>query len=90
MTGVGTTPVPISTATWFSSRDGQLAHFQNFREVLVQSDAANTPNVLVGVATAQFIKLTPGQGITLPVTSPQIIYVAAVSSTVTVNLLARE
>jgi len=90
LTGVTTTAVGLDTATWWSSRDGQLAAFRNFREVFVQADPGNTPNVLVGTKDRQFVPLTPGQGVTLPITSPSIIFVKAASATVTVNLLARE
>jgi len=60
------------------------------REVLIQADAANTTNVVVGDATAQYVALTPGQAITVPIISLQLIYAKMASLTGTVNWLARD
>ncbi len=77
-TSIGGTAVPLSTTT------------SNCREVLVQSDPANTTNMLVGSSAGQYIKLTPGQSITIPIISPSLIYVKMASSTGTANFLARD
>lgn len=77
-TGITTVAVPVSTTE------------TNIREVLIQSDAANTTNVLVGNATSQFLKLTPGQAITIPIISLSLVYVKMASGTGTVNYLARD
>jgi hypothetical protein len=68
----------------------QLDSSQNCREVLVQSDPGNSPNVLVGNSAHQYVVLTPGQSVTIPVISLTLVYVKAVSGTVTVNWLARD
>lgn len=77
-TGINGTAGPISTTT------------SNIREVLLQSDPANSTNMLVGNATAQEIVLTPGQSITIPIISLSLIYVKMVSSTGVLNWLARD
>ena len=78
LAGLTTTPVPLSTT------------HPNIREILIQSSPSNAVNVLVGTVQGQYLVLTPGQGITVPIISPSLIYVAAASSTVTVNWLARD
>lgn len=60
------------------------------REFLVQSDPANTTNVLVGNDTAQNVVLTPGQSINIPVLNLSRIFVKMASGTGTVNWLGRE
>lgn len=60
------------------------------REVLIQNDAANAGNLIVGSATSQYVALTPGQSITLPVFSLSLIYVKMSAGTGTVNWLARD
>lgn len=77
-TGITTVAVQVSTTE------------TNIREVLIQSDAANTTNVLVGNATSQFLKLTPGQAITIPIISLSLVYVKMASGTGIVNYLARD
>jgi hypothetical protein len=62
----------------------------NCREALIQSDPANTTNLLVGNVTAQTIVLTPGQSITVPIISLSLIYVKMASGTGTVNWLIRD
>lgn len=62
----------------------------NQREVIVQSDPANTTNLLVGNSTAQKVVLTPGQSINIPVISLSLIFVKMVSGTGTVNWLGRD
>lgn len=77
-TGIDTNPGPVSTNEF------------NCREVLIQSDPANTTNMLVGNSTAQYVVLEPGQAFTLPVISLSLIYVKMVSSTGTCNYIARD
>ena len=77
-TGISTTAVAISTTT------------ANIREVLIQSDPANTTNILVGSSTAQEVVLTPGQSITVPIISLSLIFVKMASGTGVVNWLARD
>lgn len=77
-TNATTTAVPVSTTTI------------NIRECIVQSDPANTTNLLVGTVLAQPIVLTPGQSITVPVISLSLIYVKMASGTGTVNWLVRD
>lgn len=85
-TGIGSsTAVPVSTASINGSNAAPA-----MREVLVQSDPANTTNMKVGSATRQDVILTPGQSINLPVFSPSLIYVKMVSSTGTVNWIGRD
>jgi hypothetical protein len=62
----------------------------NIREVIVQSDVANTTNLLIGDVTGQFIALTPGQAITIPIISMRLIYVKMASLTGTANWIARD
>jgi hypothetical protein len=77
VTGVTTSPV-------------QLHPTQNCREVMIQADPDNVGNLLVGTVVNQFIRLTPGQAITLPVISLNLIYVKMSTGTGTVNWLARD
>lgn len=77
-TGITTTAVQVSTTE------------KNIREALIQSDPANTTNVLVGNVDGQYLKLTPGQGTTIPIISLSLVYVKMVSGTGTVNYLARD
>ena len=63
---------------------------KNGREVLIQSDPANTTNVLVGSSTTQTIALTPGQSMTVPVFNLSLIYVKMASGTGTVNWFIRD
>lgn len=79
-TGVTVTAVQIIAA----------ADDKAIREALIQSDPANTTNVLVGSATAQHVVLTPGQSITIPVISLTRVYVKMSSGTGTVNYLGRD
>lgn len=62
----------------------------NCREAIIQSDPANTTNLLVGNSVVQYLVLTPGQAITIPVISLSLVYVKMASSTGTVNYLARD
>lgn len=68
----------------------QLHPTQACREVMIQSDPTNVGNLLVGSIVNQFIVLTPGQAITLPLNSLMRIYVKASAGTVTANWLARD
>jgi hypothetical protein len=63
---------------------------QACREVLIQNDLANTTNLIIGSALAQYVALIPGQSITLPVVSLNLIYVKMSSGTGTVNWVARD
>jgi hypothetical protein len=63
---------------------------QNCREVMIQADPTNAGNLLVGTIINQFIVLTPGQAITLPVISLNLIYVKMSSGTGIANWLARD
>lgn len=63
---------------------------EGIREVLIQSDPANTTNVLIGNATSQEIVLTPGQSITIPIHSLSLVFAKMSSGTGTVNWLARD
>ena len=60
------------------------------REALIQSDPANTTNVLVGNVDAQYVVLTPGQSVTIPVISLTRVYVKMSSGTGSVNWLSRD
>lgn len=77
-TGIDTTAGQVSTTS------------ANCREALIQSDPANTTNMLVGNATAQHVVLTPGQSITIPIISLSRIYVKMASGTGVCNFLARD
>lgn len=77
-TGVDTTAGPVSTTS------------HNCREVIVQSDPANTTNLLVGDSSSQKLVLTPGQSITVPIISLSLVYVKMVSGTGVVNWLSRD
>lgn len=76
-TGLGTTAEPIHPT-------------QVCREVLVQNDSGNAGNLIVGNNLAQYVALTPGQSITLPVFSLSLVYVKMSAGTGTVNWLARD
>ena len=60
------------------------------REALVQASPSNTTNVLIGNVDGQYVVLTPGQAITLPVISLTRVYVKMSSGTGTVNWIARD
>ncbi len=64
-TGLGSTAVPVSTA----------AASHAIREVIIQADEDNAENVLVGSSAGQYVKITPGNAITVPVISLSLIYV---------------
>lgn len=63
---------------------------QACREVMVQNDPSNTGNLLVGTKDDQYVVLTPGQALTLPVISLSLIYVKMASINGDVNWLARD
>lgn len=85
-TGVGAvTAVPIASGSIAGSTG-----VPNCREVIVQSDPANTTNLKVGSSLAQHVVLTPGQSINVPVINPTLIYVVMVSGTGTVNWFSRD
>ena len=77
-TGVTTTAGAVSTTA------------SNIREALLQSDPANTTNMLIGNATEQKIVITPGQSITIPIISLSLVFVKMVSGTGVVNWLGRD
>lgn len=60
------------------------------REVLIQNDAANAGNLIIGNTVEQWVALTPGQSITLPIFSLSLIYIKMSTGTGTVNWLARD
>lgn len=63
---------------------------QACREVLIQNDAANAGNLLIGNASGQYVAITPGQSITFPIFSLSLIYVKMSAGTGTVNWIARD
>lgn len=60
------------------------------REVIVQSDPANTTNMKIGSSLSQDLILLPGQSINIPVFSPSLIYVKMVSGTGAINWFSRD
>lgn len=68
----------------------QLHPTQNCREVMIQSDPTNVGNLIVGTVINQFIILTPGQAVTLPIISLNLIYVRMSAGTGNANWLARD
>lgn len=62
----------------------------NVREVMIQADSANAGNLLVGTVDNQYVTLSPGQAITLPIISLTLIYVKMSSGTGIANWLARD
>ena len=76
-TGVTVTAVQVSS----TSRPAQ--------EVLIQSDPANTTNVLVGDSDTQVVVLTPGQSLTVPINTLSLIWVKMASLTGVVNWMIR-
>ena len=79
------TAVPVST-TSIAGSTGVPAT----REVIVQADSTNNASMLVGSSLAQYLVLTPGQSINIPIFSPSLIYVKMVAGTGIVNWLARD
>ena len=77
-TGITTTAVQISTTS------------NNIREALIQSDPANTTNVLIGSADNQEVVLTPGQSVTIPIISLSLVWVKMASGTGVINWLSRD
>lgn len=63
---------------------------QSCREVLIQNDAGNAGNLIVGNSTGQYVALTPGQSITLPIFHLSLVYIKMSAGTGTVNWLARD
>lgn len=59
------------------------------QEVLVQSDPANSADVLVGDSSAQPIRLRPGQSLVIPVANLATVYAKAATGTATLNYLGR-
>lgn len=85
-TGIGAvTAVPVA-----SGSIGGSTGVPNTREVIIQSDPANTTNMKVGSALAQYLILTPGQSINVPVINPTLVYAVMVSGTGTINWFARD
>ena len=76
-TNLGTTAEPVHPT-------------QVCREVLIQNDAGNAGNLIVGNNIEQYVSLTPGQSITLPIFSLSLIYIKMSAGTGTVNWLARD
>jgi hypothetical protein len=63
---------------------------QACREVLLQNDSTNTADLLVGNSSGQYVQIDPGQSLTLPVVSLNLIWVKMASGTGTVNWIARD
>lgn len=59
------------------------------REVLIQNDSGSSNSVKVGNDTNQYIELSPGDAISLPIDNVSKVYVKTASGTATVNWLAR-
>lgn len=57
-------------------------------QVLVQSDPANSDDILLGSSTSQPIVLQPGASISVPVSRTEQLYHKASSGTPTLNYLA--
>lgn len=55
------------------------------REVIIQSDIANTVNILIGNSANQFLVLEPGDSITIPIANVNLVYVRSASLTAVVN-----
>ncbi len=68
----------------------QLDNFQNCREVMIQASPTNVGNLIVGNVLNQYITLTPGQAITLPIISLTLIYIRMSAGTGVANWLARD
>lgn len=79
VTGLTTTPQALAAEPQASCR-----------EVLVQSDPANMTNLNVGNSTNQFLVLTPGQSVSLPINNITSVWIKMASGTGTVNWLARD
>lgn len=56
--------------------------------VVLQSDPTNTPDILIGTSSNQFIRLLPGQTMYLPVSNVNLIYAKTSSTTGSVNWMA--
>lgn len=59
------------------------------REVLIQNDSGSSNSVKVGNDTNQYIELSPGDAISLPIDNVSKVYVKTTAGTATVNWLAR-
>lgn len=57
-------------------------------EILLQADQANTADIMIGSASAQPIRLTPGQSTRIRVTNTNLVYAKAASGSATLNWLA--
>lgn len=73
-----------------TSTPAQLDPTQNCREVMIQADTTNAGNLIVGTISNQYIVLTPGQAITLPIISLNLIWVKMSTGTGIANWLARD
>jgi hypothetical protein len=62
---------------------------QACNEALVQNDPASSVDVLIGNSSNQYIDLAPGDSISLAVSNANLVYHKSVSSTATLNVLAR-
>lgn len=58
------------------------------KTLLIQADPGNTPDILLGTSSGQYIRLTPGASIEITVTNTNQIYVTSSSAAGTVNWLA--
>ena len=84
-TGITTTAVPAA-----SGAIGGSNGVPNCRECIIQSDPANTTNMLIGSSLNQYVTLTPGQAITIPIMNPELLYVKMASGTGTANWISRD
>lgn len=68
-----------------------VATHASIREVIVQADPDNSTNALVGNSSNQYVKLVPGQGVSIPINNLGAIYVKMESATTgTINWIARD
>jgi len=77
-TGIGTGAVQIDTT------------ITNIRECLIQADSTNTTALLVGDSLGQYVSLTAGQSITIPILSLRLVYVKMATGTGIANWIARD
>jgi len=78
VTGITTAAAPVTVIE------------SNIREAILQSSPDNTTDMLIGDVDGQFVLLTPGQSLTIPIISLSLLYVKMSSGTGTLNYLARD
>jgi hypothetical protein len=62
----------------------------NCREVIIQSSPDNTTDMFIGDVSSQYLVISPGQSITIPIVSLSLIYVRMESGTGILNYLTRD